>query len=82
MMNNKIDRLDITKRQFVNNLNKSTKECLKKMMKNKENYQEFLSVAQMFYKAYLLVELDTGYNTTRYKQLLKRGRKGLGFSYP
>ncbi len=81
-MNREIEGLGITKRQFVSNLNKSTKECLKQMMKDKENHQDFLSVAQMFYKAYLLVELDTGYNTKTYERLLRRGRKGLGYSYP
>jgi hypothetical protein len=52
------------------------------MTKQKDKYQDFLSIAQMFYKAYLLVQLDTGYKTKTYNRLIKKGRKGLGYSYP
>jgi hypothetical protein len=81
-MGTNIEGLGITRKQFVLNNIRSIRGQLKDMRKKKEAYQDFLSLAQQAFKMYLLVELETGYNTTQYKRLLKRGRKGLGYSYP
>jgi len=82
MKEQKIFGLDVTKKEFINNNIKAVKDELKRMKKEGKDYQDFLSLAQQFYKLYLLIELDTGYRTKEYDRLLKRGRKGLGYSYP
>lgn len=43
---------------------------------------DFCGCAQWFYEGYLRHDLEMQPTSSRYKRLLKRGRRGLGYSYP